>query len=689
MNNPLFNNRYLRIIICGIYIVISPILFASASNNAKADSLKSLLSTCKDRQRRIEIYVHLSDIYTKNKEENLKYWEKALDEAIIVQNKPIMRLAFDALVRKNSSKNPEKASTYIELANKNLPEKEYNLFHSYLYICNIWLRMQVENSVDVVNRELEKLKKENITDATPEKQIEWEFLTGLSIDFSSTASGAYTNIRKAIPYIENVQKLLSHYPLDQKIELEELCYTELTSLHTLAENKKAIEDIQYRIKLKKQKIQENIGFKRVFYNESISEMSMYSSMIYLGDLITKEQATEYYQKFENLARSNKVLDEFFDTSTLYYFRIGDYKKALAYVDSAIVYYKEHYSPITLVPVYTIKSKIYKELGDYKNAYINTKICDSIRESTRSEDGQQKMAEMQARFELNKLELEKISLSNRNKQIALIAALTFILLIVSWGIYQRIMVKRLKQVQQKLIKSREEAYRQSQKATESEKMKTAFINSMCHEIRTPLNAINGFTSLIFDKTIDESIKADLPKLVQENTDKLTGLLDTLLELSHLISSDDALPVEKINLHDILVQEISLRKARSQKISIEYILECDEENSTFDTNEHYLSLVIRNLLENAEKFTEAGKITLCCLEDTEKHQMQISVADTGIGISPEQQEWVFERFTKINEFQAGTGLGLYLCRTIVNRLNGTIQVDSTYTSGCKILIILPMK
>ena len=120
-------------------------------------------------------------------------------------------------------------------------------------------------------------------------------------------------------------------------------------------------------------------------------------------------------------------------------------------------------------------------------------------------------------------------------VIITVVLILLLFITGWTIYQRLMVKRLKHVQGDLVKSNEEIVIQRNRAAESEKMKTAFLSSMCHEIRTPLNAINGFTDLLLDKTIDDKLKEDFPGMIQENIGKLTDLLNTMIELSSLVCS----------------------------------------------------------------------------------------------------------------------------------------------------------
>ena len=112
---------------------------------------------------------------------------------------------------------------------------------------------------------------------------------------------------------------------------------------------------------------------------------------------------------------------------------------------------------------------------------------------------------------------------------------------------------------------------------------------------------------------------------------------------------------------------------------------------------MTRAIDNLLQNAAKFTAAGSVTLSCKKDDSKRRLRIRVADkivyrfiisdTGIGIPPEKQEWVFERFTKVDPFKPGSGIGLYLCRLIVTRLGGDIRVCPEYRAGCCIDIVLP--
>ena len=230
-------------------------------------------------------------------------------------------------------------------------------------------------------------------------------------------------------------------------------------------------------------------------------MRAYSKMLYLRELISKEKANEYYGKCMELARARGDLAEIYSTSARYYQYMGEYERAVAYIDSAVTVYKRNGTKADFASIYAVQSWLYENLGDYKNALEALRTSNSIRHDDRVEEAQNSLAEMQTLFEVGQLELEKSRLANRMKFIALLAGGVLVLLLIGWSVYQYVMVRRLTHIRRQLTDANEEITRQSRRAMESEKMKTAFINSMCHEIRTPLNAINGFSELLLDDTLD--------------------------------------------------------------------------------------------------------------------------------------------------------------------------------------------
>ena len=264
----------------------------------------------------------------------------------------------------------------------------------------------------------------------------------------------------------------------------------------------------------------------------------------------------------------------------------------------------------------------------------------------------------------------------------------VLLLIGWSVYQYVMVRQLKQIRRQLTDANEEITRQSRRAMESEKMKTAFINSMCHEIRTPLNAINGFSDLLLEGDHDHDTRREFREQIWASTTALTTLLENMLELSRLVSSEEPLPLAETDLGLLCAERLQIQRELSQNPSVEYVLKGGGRGTcVIPTNETYMTRVIDNLLQNAAKFTAAGSVTVCCDKDDRTRKLRIRVTDTGIGIAPDKQEWVFDRFTKVDSFKPGSGIGLYLCRLIVTRLGGAIRVCPDYRAGCCIEITLP--
>ena len=225
----------------------------------------------------------------------------------------------------------------------------------------------------------------------------------------------------------------------------------------------------------------------------------------------------------------------------------------------------------------------------------------------------------------------------------------LLLLAGWAAYQQAMVRRLKLARTQFMAASEEAQRQSRRAQESEKMKTAFINSMCHEIRTPLNAINGFSELLLTEQ-EPAARQAFQAEIWKSTTALTALLENMLELSQLVSSESPLPVAQTDIRLLCAERLELQKQLGDNPAVEYVNEAGTEIE-IPTNAFYLTRVVDNLLHNAAKFTAAGRITLRCRNDESRRTLQIS------------------------------------CRLIVTRLGGDIRVCPEYSEGCCIRIELP--
>lgn len=648
----------------------------------------TLLPKTPDAAGRERIYVQLADLSGDSLELAAPHWEAALAEAHKAGDTYGCKDALDFLVRKFADRDTRRAEKYIALSDSILPGSRHALFRSSLYAYYLWKQMNDNNSIETVTRALEELKGKNYDRLTPEERIEWELLTGLAIDFSSVTTEAYDNIAKAIPYVERALENLRKYPLEERLHLEKICHDELSDLYMLCKDKRAEEQIGQCIDLHRKWLAMDDRFERPHRDTTGYMMRAYAKMVYLRDLISRDKLNEYYQKCIGLARARGDMAEIYSTSARYYQCTGDYERAVAYIDSTITVYKSKGIKADLAPIYATQSYLYEEMGDYKNALKAVRTTNNIRFNERVEEAQSSLAEMQTLFEVGRLEFEKSRLTGRIRFIALLAGGILVLLLVGWSVYQYVMVRQLKQIRRQLTDANEEITRQSRRAMESEKMKTAFINSMCHEIRTPLNAINGFSDLLLEGDHDHDTRREFREQIWASTTALTTLLENMLELSSLVSSEEPLPLAETDLGLLCAERLQIQHELSQNPSVEYILKGGGRGTcVIPTNETYMTRVIDNLLQNAAKFTAAGSVTVCCDKDDSTRKLRIRVTDTGIGIAPDKQEWVFDRFTKVDSFKPGSGIGLYLCRLIVTRLGGAIRVCPDYRAGCCIEITLP--
>ena len=553
-------------------LIMSLFPFAAISVPAgpsHADSLLRLLSKTHDAVGRERIYVQLADLSGDSLELAAPYWDAALAEARKSGDLYGCKDALDFLVRKFAGRDSQRAEKYIALADSILPGPRHALFRSSLYAYYIWKLMNDNNAVETVKHELDRLKTKIHNELSPEERIEWEFLTGLSLDFSSLATEAYDNIGKAIPYVEQALKKLEAYPLEERLHMERICRDELSELYMLSKDKRAEKQIQQCIDLHRAWLAMDDRFERPYRDTTGYTMRAYSKMLYLRELISKEKATQYYGKCMELARARGDLAEIYSTSARYYQYMEEYERAVAYIDSAVTVYKRNGTKADFASIYAVQSWLYEHLGDYKNALEALRESNTIRHNDRVEEAQNSLAEMQTLFEVGQLELEKSRLANRMKFIALLAGGVLLLLLVGWSVYQYVMVRRLKQIRRQLTDANEEITRQSRRAMESEKMKTAFINSMCHEIRTPLNAINGFSELLLDDTLDAHTRREFREQIWTNTTALTTLLENMLELSSLVSSEAPLPQTDTDIGLLCAERLEYQKRQSNNPQVEYI------------------------------------------------------------------------------------------------------------------------
>ena len=224
-----------------------------------------------------------------------------------------------------------------------------------------------------------------------------------------------------------------------------------------------------------------------------------------------------------------------------------------------------------------------------------------------------------------------------------------------------------------------------KVQEADKMKNAFIANMSHEIRTPLNAIVGFAHLVTETT-NASEQREYFSIINKNCDLLLKLINDILDLSKIESGRLNYNVSEVELRDIC-QEAYVVQSLKMTSDVALLYNSVAMPSVrLWIDPHRVEQVLLNLLSNAIKFTSKGFISL--FYEVEDMFVRVSVMDTGIGISEEKLESVFERFVKLDDFYQGAGLGLPICKRIVEQLGGEIGVRSELGKGSTFWFTLPL-
>ena len=223
-----------------------------------------------------------------------------------------------------------------------------------------------------------------------------------------------------------------------------------------------------------------------------------------------------------------------------------------------------------------------------------------------------------------------------------------------------------------------------KAEESDRLKSAFLANMSHEIRTPLNAIVGFSKLVIDAECTNE-KEQYAEIIERNSEILLNLFNDILDLSSLEADSLSFNIRPIKLIDICLQ-LEQQFCYKVKNGTKLILDDVDTELYVSGDWNRIIQIISNLLSNATKFTPKGEIHFGYRE--KEDFVEFYVKDSGIGIPAARIATIFRRFGKVNDFVQGTGLGLTLCRMLVEKMGGRIWLRSQEGQGSRFYFTLPL-
>jgi len=235
--------------------------------------------------------------------------------------------------------------------------------------------------------------------------------------------------------------------------------------------------------------------------------------------------------------------------------------------------------------------------------------------------------------------------------------------------------------------------QSQELARANRLKSEFLASMSHELRTPLNAVLGHTSLLLDRLFGDVTVQQIDSLerIRAAGQHLQALIDDILDLAKIEAGKMPLHLEEIPLREVVIEVARQLEPMVRKKGLEATYRVAEDGMLVYTDRTKLKQILLNLLSNAIKFTQVGWVRLDATR-TDDH-VRIAVSDSGIGIKSEHLDAIWEDFRQIDQSRTrefgGTGLGLSITRKLLERLGGSVQVESTFGVGATFTVWLPVR
>ena len=670
---------------------------ATEGNTAVKDSLSEALPSASSPLQKLELMTNLMDL--SRQEEQVEYAKQLYWLALEEDEDYYKEAALTEILRFYVNTDAkDSAKVYLAEAERELKGKARDFLVTYMKtIMDVRVVYYTKGEDRMKLIEKYKLRLETEKDMPVLDKISNYYLLGMANSNRVDPKNQDAIYKEVCYYMNNLIELSDNIPLRYSY-LFRLNTLNILSLMEATPENRVKASLRY-LNMQKE-YADTKEMKKRPYTSKRHLLNAYSTLATAAETVGKDMATYYFNYFIDLNRKypedaafSAEYDRYF-TSLNYYKSIRDFQKAADYNDSVIYYFRhgDFQFDLTENIVLTLKDKIdcLDSLHRYKDAYEAYKEYSVLLDSARTRSMENKVEDLEIKKYVDELVVEKkaleIDLQKSRSQLYLFLAL--LILSICFGIFIFFRLGKIKSLYKELQESNRLVIIASEKAQESERMKNAFIKNMCHEVRTPLNAINGFAELITSDGISPEEKKEFSKIIYTNCHNITSMMNDVLVIAQLDSSNEVLPLEPVHISLLCHHEMNKLKKLQQKPDIHYQVEGDKSNDLIYSDPNHFGIIISHLLNNANKFTNQGSITLSYQPEEEGRIMCICVTDTGCGIPADKSEWIFERFTKNDDFIPGSGLGLYLCRLITQRLNGSLKLDTCYTGGARFILRLPI-
>jgi len=449
------------------------------------------------------------------------------------------------------------------------------------------------------------------------------------------------------------------------------------------------------------------------------------------------KALKSFEYLLNISRQNN--DKLSVTSSIenigsVYEEMGDFESARTYYIQMRDSSEKYNFPVLEMRAYYSLFRLDSTAGNYRSALNNYITHTQLRDSIYSNDKEEKISELQIKYETEKTEKENIALrkEKRINMLILIALgvgffLVIIILFFLWKIvkikqkHNQLLIKsnkeilsqqekieaqnnKLKKQSEELLKHEEylknlvekrtkELLKVNEKAKESDKLKSAFLTNLSHEIRTPLNAIMGFVDILTTHQLNSGERDKYLEIIQGSSNRLLEVINNIVDLSKIETGKMDIHKQEFQVRETILELLEeFKDEKTEFVKLIFDNKDDFHDIKLYTDKGHFIQILKNLLDNALKFTEKGKVNLG-YKPTKDDFVEFYVKDTGIGIPKEYRKSIFEQFRKIElekeKLYPGTGLGLSISKSLVKVLGGKMWLVDDYEAGAMFVFTLPCK
>lgn len=448
--------------------------------------------------------------------------------------------------------------------------------------------------------------------------------------------------------------------------------------------------------------------------------------IYSNDLETADKAAEYYQEaikyaiaannvehtfityinisemylgygnadkaYPNILKAEENLDKIEKTVPIYgcllnldyakYFMLKKQnQKALDYIERSVKIAEESKLYLDLIEIYEIKSEIHQQAKDYDLAIASIKKQQYYKDLNFNSEKSRQLEEIKANFEVGRYEDEAKVTKERTRNI-IMTALGMLLLAIIVFVLNNLKRKRLANAV--LKKKNEELELAKREAERVNQLKSDLLINISHELRTPVYGIIGITSMLMDESKEYASEKELLGALKFSGDNLKNLVNNILRHEEIESKNISLNQKPTNLHQLIIDSVSpfMMQARENQNGLVLNI-ASAISKVYDIDDDKLSEILVNLISNANKFTNGGKIELKVdlkKQDDNTDTILFTISDTGVGMPEEKLETIFDSFKQVQTNTVyGAGLGLAIAKHLIEAMGGEIDVKSELHKG----------